>query len=206
MSKFTGKADFYDTVFMSGKPDDFLNEKSTITMNGCVLKIDKVEDLYQYSPFLVASMSGTKVDDDHIYHVNLAKEPYWDSQERESLSFHVREVLSIWKKKKTGKDLYEYWVKNRIDAYYEGHVISKIIDVFSNFSDKEMKFLIVLADNKINPNLRNNILEVIVDTYLYDVHMIRYQKRRKEFVDWYEANNYPDSNIVQSIKFKLGCF
>lgn len=205
MSEFTGKCDFCDT-FRMGNADDFVNEKSSISINGCKLDIKDEKDLYQFFPFLVASMSSTKVDDHRIYNINLAKEPYWDSRERESLSFHVREYFYIfdkWNKKKSKEDLFDFWKNQRKDLYYNEEAFKKIIDIFSKLPKKEIKALAVLADDKISPSLRNSILETIVNHYLYNVHLPQYQEQRKKFVDWYGQCEGPDSQVIRFIKFNL---
>lgn len=206
MSEFTGKCDFCDT-FRMGNSDDFIDDRSSISINDCKLNIKDKKDLYQFFPFLVASMSCTKIDDRRIYHINLVKEPYWDSEERESLSFHVQEyfyVFDKWNKKKSEENLFDFWKKQKKDLYYNEEAFKKIIDIFSKFPKKEIKALSVLANDKINPVLRNKMLEVLVDLYLYNVHLPQYQKQRKRFIDWYKQYKYPITQVVQSIEFKLG--
>lgn len=206
MSEFTGKCDFCDT-FSMGNADDFIDDRSSISINDCKLNIKDKKDLYQFFPFLVASMSCTKIDDHRIYRINLAKEPYWDSEERESLSFHVWEYFCVfdkWSRKKSEENLFDFWKKQKKDLYYNEEAFKKIIDIFSKFPKKEIKALSVLANDKSNPILRNKMLEVLVDLYLYNVHLPQYQKQRKKFIDWYKQYKYPSTQVVQSIEFKLG--
>lgn len=205
MSRFTGKADFCDLIENAKNVDDFyMFQDSHIYMNNAELKIDSKEDLYQYYPFLISSMSSNKINDSHTsYSINLTKEPYWDSRERESLAFYVREYLYIykkWKKSKTSSNFIDWWKSNKKDKYYDEDTFIKISSILSDVRDIDNFYF--LTKDKVSADLRQIVLEDIVDKYLYNIHLPEYQKQRNEFLKWYDTQKVEKSSqIINLIKF-----
>lgn len=204
MSRFTGKADFCDLIENAKNVDDFyMFQDSHIYMNNAELKIDSKEDLYQYYPFLISSMASNKLNDFHTsYSINLAKEPYWDSRERESLAFYVREYLYIykkWEKSKTSNSFVDWWKSNKKDKYYDEDIFIKISSILSDV--KGIDNFHFLAKDKVSAGLRQSVLEDIVDRYLYNIHLPEYQRQRKEFLGWYDEQKVEkEFQIIKLIK------
>lgn len=216
MSRFTGKADFCDIVENANHIEDFYMFKDThIYINNAEIRIDSKEDLYQFYPFLIGSMSAEKLNDSHTaYNISLTKEPYWDIRERESLEWYVRDFL-YWHRRWTN-------AKKR-KTFHEGNTLDDFLDfryeilgdnstynenVFDKVAERMMKIeslkdLYFLVDDKADLNIRFRVLQVLVDEHLGNIHIPTYQRQRKEFLEWYEQQDVKDSGIIRYIRFQL---
>lgn len=216
MSRFTGKADFCDIVENAGHIEDFYMFKDThICMNNAEIRIDSKEDLYQFYPFLIGSMSAEKLNGSHTaYSISLTKEPYWDLRERESLGWYIRDFL-YWhrrwtnaKKKNKDKNMplddflefrYEILGDN---STYDENVFDKVAERMMKI--ESLKDFYFLAEDKTNLDARIRVLQVLADEYLGNIHIPTYQRQRKEFLDWYEQQGVEDTGITRHIRFQLG--
>lgn len=212
MSRFTGKSDFADLVENAENIEDFYMFKdSYICMNNAEIRIDCKEDLYQFYPFCIASMSSSKENGRRRYAIQLAKEPYFDTRERESLSVYLLEYIDAvhdFKGKGSSEKIYNKWLEKKRDDLYDKDVMYKVFDRLNSLvNDNDRKDLADAFEKarSINVRFRNKILESIVDDQLFGIHLEACQKRRKDFVEWYDSvSNGYWSPIVNAVRYKLG--
>lgn len=211
MSRFTGKSDFADLVENAENIEDFYMFKdSYILMNNAEIRIDCEEDLYQFYPFCIASMSSSRENGRRRYAIQLAKEPYFDTRERESLSVYLLEYLDAvydFKGKGSSEEIYNEWLKKKRDDLYDKDVMHEVFNRLNSVvRDKDRKDLAdaLKKARSLDVRFRNKILEAIVDDQLFGIHLESCQKRRREFIDWYDsvAGGYW-SPIVSAIRYKL---
>lgn len=211
MSRFTGKSDFADLVENAENIEDFYMFKdSYICMNNAEIRIDCKEDLYQFYPFCIASMSSSKENGRRRYAIQLAKEPYFDTRERESLSVYLLEYLdAVHDFKGTGssEEIYSKWLEKKRDDLYDKNVMHEVFNRLNSVvRDKDRKYLANVFEkiSSINVRFRNKLLKAVVDDQLFGIHLEEYQKRRKDFVEWYDSvSNGYWSPIVNAIRYKL---
>lgn len=209
MSRFTGRADFADLVESAESVEDFYLFKDTkIYMNDAEVRIDRREDLYQFYPFVIASMASSKENGRRRYTINLAKEPSFDTDERSSLVSYLIGYLDILKDSRKGEpdeEIYSRWLEERKDDFYDKDIMRKVFDRLGSCISKKRKFAKMLNSSAVDIRLRNQILDAVAAEHLYGIHLERYQRQRKEFVDWYDSM-VPESIswTVENIRGKLG--
>ena len=93
MGRYTGKSDFDDWCNMHNKPEDVI-KKATVFLNGAKITFEKPEDLIPYYTHTIASMSCSK----EKQFINLSKESYLDTREKERLSNFIYNSI-IWAQK-----------------------------------------------------------------------------------------------------------
>lgn len=92
---FTGKSDFWDWCNMHYSPD-FIIKNATVFLNNAKVSLTKEEDLIPYFTHLIsaACCSGDQM-------INLSKESYLDTQEKEHLSHIIYKAIKLFRKKKS---------------------------------------------------------------------------------------------------------
>ena len=130
MGKYTGKSDFFDWCNMHNKPEDVI-KKATVFLSGAKITFEKPEDLIPYYTHTIASMSCSK----EKQFINLSKESYLDTREKERLSNFIYNSI-IWaqkahREKKSFnldfiKDQKNYKIYSSEDDYILSSIVNKI--------------------------------------------------------------------------------
>ena len=133
MGRYTGKSDFDDWCNMHNKPEDVI-KKATVFLNGAKITFEKPEDLIPYYTHTIASMSCSK----EKQFINLSKESYLDTREKERLSNFIYNSI-IWAQKAHRekknfnldfiKDQKNYKVYSLEDDYILSSIVNKIKNV-----------------------------------------------------------------------------
>lgn len=111
ISKFSGKCDVYDSLIMiNGYTDEELKHKVTIYKNDLIapLQINSRKDLIPYYAHIISSSCHNNVDRKATIYIT--SESWVDSEERESLEWHLKYFLKIYnrcKRKKVEFDVEE---------------------------------------------------------------------------------------------------
>ena len=91
MSKYSSRCDVYDSL---ADVTDFSKIKIFAYDNDIVpLRIDSQKDLMPYYPYIVAIQNG---DGDGNTTVYLSKESYVDEEEKERLSWYLKDIKKYW--------------------------------------------------------------------------------------------------------------
>lgn len=161
MSKFCGKCDFYDHLWMSNDTEEVIKElqKTDVYIYGKDRRRHKVEvntikDAAKYYPYIIAISASDK---NHRF-IILSSNSFIDEEEEEFLGFDINAVIRYWKKCKRNKEKFD---KNK--CYEE-----------------------IIWGNKENPVLREiiNRIEKNGDKADFsDIHLSSFERHRK---DWYE--------------------
>lgn len=200
MSKFTGKSDFYDTVFMHYSPEEVMNGKVYVGNSKIDFENDKT-NLIPYYPYLIASMASTRDNGKLDLTIYLSNESYIDSQEKESLFFYILQVALACNKLGTNPSVeqLDYYRKSCSNNTYFDSVFAFIVG-----NDEIKKYLkaikIKKALNYDSPEAEF-IREVVIPKFFYSFHLPFYNNERLELLKEWNENAKEDA--FNPLIFKL---
>lgn len=182
---FTGKSDFFDWCNIHNKPEDVI-KKATVFLNGAKITFEKPEDLIPYYTHVIASLC--KSESKQV--INLSKESYLDSHEKERISYYVKDAI-IWAKKarREKKDFDLNFVKTQMEyqifyASVDDCLLESIIKRINNYPEI-IKFPISKKIHDINL-----YRDYIVPSYFYNIHDREFTILREEFVKYAKENGF----------------
>lgn len=180
MGRYTGKSDFDDWCNMHNKPEDVI-KKATVFLSGAKITFEKPEDLIPYYTHTIASMSCSK----EKQFINLSKESYLDTREKERLSNFIHNSI-IWAQKAHRekknfnldfiKDQKNYKVYSLEDDYILNSIVNKI---------KKCPELI-----KFPIKCDSIIKEYILPHYFDDIHDKTITSLKEDFIKYAEENGF----------------
>lgn len=184
MSRWTGKCDFCDDCEMIHNPQEFV-EKSEIYLGDARVMVKEEKDLIPYYTHLVASACYTKENGNTIH---LSRDSFINSEEREFLSWKIRDIISMFRKAKKEKiEVTLDYVKSQ--KYYWGNgedfVWSALIDKIKNNMN-----LIKVHLPKDYRECSYFISEWLIPNYFYDIHDSMHNLYREEFIKFAHENGY----------------
>lgn len=169
---------------MIHNPQEFV-EKSEIYLGDARVMIKEEKDLIPYYTHLVASACYTKENGNTIH---LSRDSFINSEEREFLSWKIRDIISMFRKAKKEKiEVTLDYVKSQ--KYYWGNgedfVWSALIDKIKNNMD-----LIKVHLPKGYRECSYFISEWLIPNYFYDIHDSMHNRYREEFIKFAHENGY----------------
>ena len=200
ISKWTGKCDFCDDCEMIHNPQEFV-EKSEIYLGDARVMIKEEKDLIPYYTHLVASACYNKENGNII---RLSRDSFINSEEREFLSWKIRDIISMFRKAKKEKiEVTLDYVKSQ--KYYWGNgedfIWSALIDKIKNNMD-----LIKVHLPKDYRECSYFISEWLIPNYFYDIHDSMHNRYREEFIKFAHENgyrNFDEDGIYHPIIWKM---
>lgn len=173
---------------MIHNPQEFV-EKSEIYLGDARVMIKEEKDLIPYYTHLVASACYTKENGNTIH---LSRDSFINSEEREFLSWKIRDIISMFRKAKKEKiEVTLDYVKSQ--KYYWGNgedfIWSALIDKIKNNMD-----LIKVHLPKDYRECSYFISEWLIPNYFYDIHDSMHNRFREEFVKFAHENGYRNFN------------
>lgn len=108
LSKFSGKCDVYDTLISIHQyTNEELKNNVKIYVGGGKepLQINSEKDLIPYYPYIVASASFNNPERKSI--IQLSKESWVDTEERDSLQFKLSQVLKVYNRYQRKKEFFD---------------------------------------------------------------------------------------------------
>ena len=191
MSRHTGKSDFEDWCEMHNNPTDIL-KKGKVYINNARIHLETEKDLIPYYTHLIASMYSSP--DSQI--INLSKDSFIDSEEREFISWRVRDVIAIARKAKKEKahlDL-EYFKAHHNDPYDStpDFIWNEIIDRIYNYPE-----VIKMHLPRDYRESNNFLINWIVPEYFYGIHDPMHNRYREEFIKFAGENGF---SIVENME------
>ena len=160
MGKYTGKSDFFDWCNMHNKPEDVI-KKATVFLSGAKITFEKPEDLIPYYTHTIASMSCSK----EKQFINLSKESYLDTREKERLSNFIYNAI-MWaqkahrEKKSFNLDFIKDQKNYKVYSSEDDYILSSIINRIKKYPEL-IKFPI---------KCDSIIKEYILPHYFDDIH------------------------------------
>lgn len=169
---------------MIHNPQEFV-EKSEIYLGDARVMVKEEKDLIPYYTHLVASACYTKENGNTIH---LSRDSFINSEEREFLSWKIRDIISMFRKAKKEKiEVTLDYVKSQ--KYYWGNgedlVWSALIDKIKNNMD-----LIKVHLPKDYRECSYFISEWLIPNYFYDIHDSTHNLYREEFIKFAHENGY----------------
>lgn len=200
ISKFTGKCDFFDTCCVIRNPQEII-EKSKIYLGDARVMIKEEKDLIPYCTHLVASASYNKECGNVIH---LSRDSFINSEEREHLSWKIRDIISAFRKAKKEKvEVTLDYIKSQ--EYYWGNekdfIWSALIDKIKNNMD-----LIKVHLPKDYRKCSYFISEWLIPNYFNDIHDSMHNRYREEFIKFAQENgyrNFDEDGIHHPIIWKM---
>ena len=200
MSRWSGKCDFCDDCEMIHNPQEYI-EKSKIYLGDARVMIKEEKDLIPYYTHLVAMGSYNKENGNVIH---LSRESFIDREEKEFLSWKIRDVITTFRKAKREKvEVTLDYLKTQ--KYYWGHgedvIYSAIIDKIKNNMD--------LIKDPLPKDYRvcnYFISEWLIPNYFNDIHDSMHNRYREEFVKFAHENgyrNFDEDGIYHPIIWKM---
>ena len=186
---------------MIHNPQEFV-EKSKIYLGDARVMIKEEKDLIPYYTHLVASACYNKESGNTIH---LSKDSFINSEEREFLSWKIRDIISMFRKAKKEKiEVTLDYIKSQ--NYYWGNgedfIWSALIDKIKNNMD-----LIKVHLPKDYRECSYFISEWLMPNYFYDIHDSMHNRFREEFVKFAHENGYStfedDKGIYHPIIWKM---
>lgn len=185
---------------MIHNPQEFV-EKSEIYLGDARVMIKEEKDLIPYYTHLVASACYTKENGNTIH---LSRDSFINSEEREFLSWKIRDIISMFRKAKKEKiEVTLDYVKSQ--KYYWGNgedfIWSALIDKIKNNMD-----LIKVHLPKDYRECSYFISEWLIPNYFYDIHDSMHNRFREEFVKFAHENgyrNFDEDGIYHPIIWKM---
>ena len=185
---------------MIHKPQEFV-EKSEIYLGDARVMIKEEKDLIPYYTHLVASACYTKESGNTIH---LSRDSFINSEEREFLSWKIRDIISMFRKAKKEKiEVTLDYVKSQ--KYYWGNgedfIWSALIDKIKNNMD-----LIKVHLPKDYRECSYFISEWLIPNYFYDIHDSMHNRYREEFIKFAHENgygNFDEDGIHHPIIWKM---
>lgn len=185
---------------MIHNPQEFV-EKSKIYLGDARVMIKEEKDLIPYYTHLVASACYTKENGNTIH---LSRDSFINSEEREFLSWKIRDIISMFRKAKKEKiEVTLDYVKSQ--KYYWGNgedfIWSALIDKIKNNMD-----LIKVHLPKDYRECSYFISEWLIPNYFYDIHDSMHNRYREEFIKFAHENgyrNFDEDGIYHPIIWKM---
>ena len=180
MGKYTGKSDFFDWCNMHNKPEDVI-KKATVFLSGAKITFEKPEDLIPYYTHTIASMSCSK----EKQFINLSKESYLDTREKERLSNFIYNSI-IWaqkahrEKKSFNLDFIKDQKNYKIYSSEDDYILSSIVNKIKKYPEL-IKFPI---------KCDSIIKEYILPHYFDDIHDKTITSLKEDFIKYAEENGF----------------
>lgn len=180
MGKYTGKSDFFDWCNMHNKPEDVI-KKATVFLNGAKITFKKPEDLIPYYTHTIASMSCSK----EKQFINLSKESYLDTREKERLSNFIYNSI-IWaqkahrEKKSFNLDFIKDQKNYKVYSSEDDYILSSIVNKIKKYPEL-IKFPI---------KCDSIIKEYILPHYFDDIHDKTVTSLKEDFIKYAEENGF----------------
>lgn len=176
-------------------------EKSKIYLGDARVMIKEEKDLIPYYTHLVASACYTKENGNTIH---LSRDSFINSEEREFLSWKIRDIISMFRKAKKEKiEVTLDYVKSQ--KYYWGNgedfIWLALIDKIKNNMD-----LIKIHLPKDYRECSYFISEWLIPNYFYDIHDSMHNRYREEFIKFAHENgyrNFDEDGIYHPIIWKM---
>lgn len=180
MGKYTGKSDFFDWCNIHNKPEDVI-KKATVFLSGAKITFEKPEDLIPYYTHTIASMSCSK----EKQFINLSKESYLDTREKERLSNFIYNSI-IWaqkahrEKKSFNLDFIKDQKNYKIYSSEDDYILSSIVNKIKKYPEL-IKFPI---------KCDSIIKEYILPHYFDDIHDKTITSLKEDFIKYAEENGF----------------
>ena len=180
MGKYTGKSDFFDWCNMHNKPEDVI-KKAIVFLSGAKITFEKPEDLIPYYTHTIASMSYSK----EKQFINLSKESYLDTREKERLSNFIYNSI-IWaqkahrEKKSFNLDFIKDQKNYKIYSSEDDYILSSIVNKIKKYPEL-IKFPI---------KCDSIIKEYILPHYFDDIHDKTITSLKEDFIKYAEENGF----------------
>lgn len=180
MGKYTGKSDFFDWCNMHNKPEDVI-KKATVFLNGAKITFEKPEDLIPYYTHTIASMSCSK----EKQFINLSKESYLDTREKERLSNFIHNSI-IWaqkahrEKKNFNLDFIKDQKNYKVYSLEDDYILNSIVNKIKKYPEL-IKFPI---------KCDSIIKEYILPHYFDDIHDKTITSLKEDFIKYAEENGF----------------
>ena len=180
MGKYTGKSDFFDWCNMHNKTEDVI-KKATVFLSGAKITFEKPEDLIPYYTHTIASMSCSK----EKQFINLSKESYLDTREKERLSNFIYNSI-IWaqkahrEKKSFNLDFIKDQKNYKIYSSEDDYILSSIVNKIKKYPEL-IKFPI---------KCDSIIKEYILPHYFDDIHDKITTSLKEDFIKYAEENGF----------------
>ena len=180
MGKYTGKSDFFDWCNMHNKPEDVI-KKATVFLSGAKITFEKPEDLIPYYTHTIASMSCSK----EKQFINLSKESYLDTREKERLSnFIYNSITWAQKAHKEKKNFNLDFIKDqknyKVYSSEDDYILSSIVNKIKKYPEL-IKFPI---------KCDSIIKEYILPHYFDDIHDKTITYLKEDFIKYAEENGF----------------
>ena len=180
MGRYTGKSDFDDWCNMHNKPEDVI-KKATVFLSGAKITFEKPEDLIPYYTHTIASMSCSK----EKQFINLSKESYLDTREKERLSNFIHNSI-IWaqkahrEKKNFNLDFIKDQKNYKVYSLEDDYILSSIVNKIKKYPEL-IKFPI---------KCDSIIKEYILPHYFDDIHDKTITSLKEDFIKYAEENGF----------------
>lgn len=180
MGRYTGKSDFDDWCNIHNKPEDVI-KKATVFLNGAKITFEKPEDLIPYYTHTIASMSCSK----EKQFINLSKESYLDTREKERLSNFIHNSI-IWAQKahREKKNFNLDFIKNqknyKVYSLEDDYILNSIVNKIKKYPEL-IKFPI---------KCDSIIKEYILPHYFDDIHDKTITSLKEDFIKYAEENGF----------------
>ena len=180
MGRYTGKSDFDDWCNMHNKPEDVI-KKATVFLNGAKITFEKPEDLIPYYTHTIASMSCSK----EKQFINLSKESYLDTREKERLSNFIYNSI-IWaqkahrEKKNFNLDFIKDQKNYKVYSLEDDYILNSIVNKIKKYPEL-IKFPI---------KCDSIIKEYILPHYFDDIHDKTITSLKEDFIKYAEENGF----------------
>ena len=180
MGKYTGKSDFFDWCNMHNKPEDVI-KKATVFLSGAKITFEKPEDLIPYYTHTIASMSCSK----EKQFINLSKESYLDTREKERLSNFIYNSI-IWaqkahrEKKNFNLDFIKDQKNYKVYSLEDDYILNSIVNKIKKYPEL-IKFPI---------KCDSIIKEYILPHYFDDIHDKTITSLKEDFIKYAEESGF----------------
>ena len=180
MGRYTGKSDFDDWCNMHNKPEDVI-KKAIVFLNGAKITFKKPEDLIPYYTHTIASMSCSK----EKQFINLSKESYLDTREKERLSNFIYNSI-IWaqkahrEKKSFNLDFIKDQKNYKVYSLEDNYILNSIVNKIKKYPEL-IKFPI---------KCDSIIKEYILPHYFDDIHDKTITSLKEDFIKYAEENGF----------------
>ena len=185
MSRFTGKCDFFDDCEMIRTPEEIV-ERSDIYLGDAKVEIKTPKDLIPYYTHIVASACYNKDEGNTI---NLSKESFIDSEEKELLVWRIMDAIKFARKAKKEKKPFDlnYFKAERNDKFdtTPDFLWKKIISIVNGQPE-----IIKMHISKDYCVASRYITDWVIPNYFYDVHDPNHNRSREEFVKYCEEEGF----------------
>lgn len=180
MGRYTGKSDFDDWCNMHNKPEDVI-KKATVFLSGAKITFEKPEDLIPYYTHTIASMSCSK----EKQFINLSKESYLDTREKERLSNFIYNAI-MWaqkahrEKKNFNLDFIKDQKNYKVYSLEDDYILNSIVNKIKKYPEL-IKFPI---------KCDSIIKEYILPHYFDDIHDKTITSLKEDFIKYAEENGF----------------